>query len=101
MARHGGACVDTFVLDDATYRVTCVAVPAFMLDVPVRARWGRAAVRAIVAVPAAHAVAVTADDETCGAFALARRADLPRETADAIADEMARAAELPPDLEKG
>jgi hypothetical protein len=100
LARNDGTCVDTFRFGSATYRVACIEVPELLLDVPVEARWGRGAVRAIAAVPTAHAVAVTADDATCGEFALAVRADLPGATVDAIAGEMERAASLPPDLAK-
>jgi hypothetical protein len=99
--RNDGVCADTFELAGATYRVACVSVPEVLLDVPLDARWGGGAVRAIAAVPAAHAAAVTADDEQgCGAFAVALRTDLPDDVAEAIADELERAASLPPDLQK-
>ena len=100
LERNGGACVDTFDLEGATYRVDCVPVPELLLDVTVPVRWGRAAVRAIAAVPAAHAVAVTGSGDACGTHALALRTDLPPETASAIVEEVERAASLPPDLEK-
>jgi hypothetical protein len=99
--RNDGACADTFEFDGATYRVACVAVPDILLDVPLDARWGGGAVRAIAAVPAAHAAAVAADDEQrCGTFAVGFREDLPDAVAEAIVDELERAASLPPDLEK-
>lgn len=98
--RNDGRCLDTLELEGVTYRVMCVAVPPFMLDVAVPARWGGSAVRAIVAVPTAHAVAVTADDERCGTFALAVASGVGLETRDLIVDEIRAAAELPPDLEK-
>ncbi len=99
--RNDGVCVDTFELGGATYRVACVAVPEVLLDVPLDARWGGGAVRAIAAVPVAHAAAVTADDDQrCGAFAVGLRKDLPGDVAEAIVDELERAASLPPDLEK-
>jgi len=100
LTRNDGECRDTFELDRETFRVTCVAVPEILLDVAVPSRWGGGAVRAIAAVPAAHGVAVPADDPTCGAYALALRADLPADVADAVVGEVERAAALPPDLEK-
>lgn len=98
--RNHGRCVDTLELEGATYQVMCVAVPPFMLDAAVPARWGRSAVRAIAAVPTAHAVAVTADDEECGTFALAVGTGVELETRDLIVEEMQAAADLPPDLER-
>ena len=95
--RSGGECLDTFELGGELYRVACAPVPEILLDVPVGARWGRAAVRAVAAVPSAHAVA--ADDPECGDFALALRDDLPDEVAADIVHEVERAASLPPDLE--
>jgi hypothetical protein len=100
LERHGGNCVDTFELGGHVYRVACAPVPEILLDVPLGARWGRAVVRAVAAVPPAHAVAVTANDGGCGDFALALRNDLPEEVAAAIVHEVERAASLPPDLEK-
>ena len=100
LERNDGECLDTFDLDDATYRVACVAVPELLLDVTVPVRWGGAAVRAIAAVPATHAVAVTGSGDGCGAHALALRTGLPPELATAIVEEVERAGSLPPDLEK-
>jgi hypothetical protein len=99
--RNDGVCADTFELGGATYRLACVSVPEVLLDVPLDARWGGGAVRAIAAVPAAHAAAVTADDDQrCGALAVGLREDLSDDVADAIVDELERATSLPPDLEK-
>jgi hypothetical protein len=99
--RNDGVCADTFELGGATYRVACVSVPEVLLDVPLDARWGGGVVRAIAAVPVAHAAAVAADDDRrCGAFAVGLREDLSGDVAEAIVDELERAASLPPDLEK-
>lgn len=97
--RNGGECVDTFDLSGEAYRVTCQEVPEMLLDVAVDARWGHGPVRAIAAVPSVQAVAVSADDDECGAFALAVRDDLPQDTKASIAHEVEAAASLPPDLD--
>jgi hypothetical protein len=100
LERNDGACVDSFDHDGATYQVRCVVVPDVLIDVPVAARWGRGAVRAIAAIPVVHAVAVTGIGDECGAYPLALRDGLSHETAEAIVAELERAATLPPDLEK-
>lgn len=96
--RNDGKCVDRVELDGRTYVVGCTTVPDILIDVPLPARWGRAAVRAIAAVPSVWAVAVRAEDASCGAYTLAMRDDLSRATRDGIVEELERAADLPPDL---
>lgn len=97
LERYDGRCVDELNLAANTYRVACVPVPDVLIDVRLDARWGRRPVRAIAAVPAVHAVAVTADGGRCGAYALALRTDLSDETRQAILREVERAASLPLD----
>lgn len=96
--RNDGECIDRIELEGRTFVVGCTSVPEVLIDVPLPARWGRAAVRAIAAVPSEWAVAVRADDGSCGAYALAMRDDLSPGTRDGIVDELERAGDLPPDL---
>lgn len=96
--RNDGECADRVELDGRTYVLGCTTVPEILIDVPLPARWGGAAVRAIAAVPSAWAVAVRAEDESCGTYALAMRDDLSPGTRNGIVEELERAADLPPDL---
>lgn len=95
------ACDQPIEVEGAVFDPVCIPVPRFLLDVSLGARWGGAKVRAIAAVPAAHAVAVKSPEpDACGEWSLAVRTDLSPDVRVGIEQEVRDAESLPPDPAK-